>query len=106
MFSEGDNGQMNQLMHLLGNASIPWLKEKTTGNNYRCKCRNVHDHFPYTFGFGKTAFHQYCKHHRDRNQQEQCQKHVFHTVKYSCLEELIGSQFLIMLQTNPLRTAK
>ena len=31
MFSEGDNGQMNQLMHLLGNASIPWLKEKTTG---------------------------------------------------------------------------
>ena len=27
MFSEGDNGQMNQLMHLLGNASIPWLKE-------------------------------------------------------------------------------
>ena len=28
MFSEGDNGQMNQLMHLLGNASIPWLKEK------------------------------------------------------------------------------
>ena len=31
MFSEGDNGQMNQLMHLLGNASIPWLKAKTTG---------------------------------------------------------------------------
>ena len=30
MFSEGDNGQMNQLMHLLGNASIPWLKAKTT----------------------------------------------------------------------------
>ena len=39
-------------------------------------------------------------------QQKQRQKHVFHTVKYSCLEELIGSQFLVMLQTNPLRTAK
>lgn len=30
MFSEGANGQMNQLMHFLGRASIPWLKEKTT----------------------------------------------------------------------------
>lgn len=30
MFSEGDNGQMNQLMHFLGNASIPWLKTKAT----------------------------------------------------------------------------
>lgn len=30
MFSEGDNSQMNQLMHMLGNASIPWLKSKGT----------------------------------------------------------------------------
>ena len=30
MFSEGDNGQMNQLMHFLGNSSIPWLKTKAT----------------------------------------------------------------------------
>lgn len=30
MFSEGDNSQMNQLMHALGQASIPWLKSKGT----------------------------------------------------------------------------
>lgn len=30
MFSEGDNSQMNQLMHLLGQSSIPWLKSKGT----------------------------------------------------------------------------
>ena len=30
MFSEGDGSQMNQLMHLLGRASIPWLKSKGT----------------------------------------------------------------------------
>lgn len=30
MFSEGDGSQMNQLMHLLGKASIPWLKGKAT----------------------------------------------------------------------------
>lgn len=30
MFSEGDSSQMNQLMHLLGKASIPWLKSKGT----------------------------------------------------------------------------
>ncbi len=30
MFSEGDNSQMNQLMHFLGQASIPWLKSKGT----------------------------------------------------------------------------
>lgn len=31
MFSEGDNSQMNQIMHMLGKASIPWLKSKGTG---------------------------------------------------------------------------
>ncbi len=31
MFSEGDGSQMNQLMHLLGQSSIPWLKSKGTG---------------------------------------------------------------------------
>lgn len=30
MFSEGDNSQMNQLMHALGQLSIPWLKSKGT----------------------------------------------------------------------------
>lgn len=30
MFSEGDNSQMNQLMHFFGQASIPWLKSKGT----------------------------------------------------------------------------
>lgn len=30
MFSEGDNSQMNQLMQMLGKASIPWLKTKGT----------------------------------------------------------------------------
>ncbi len=31
MFSEGDGGQMNQLLHFFGHASIPWLKSKGTG---------------------------------------------------------------------------
>ncbi len=31
MFSEGDGSQMNQLMHMLGQSSIPWLKSKGTG---------------------------------------------------------------------------
>ena len=31
MFSEGDNSQMNQIMHALGQASVPWLKSKATG---------------------------------------------------------------------------
>ncbi len=31
MFSEGDGGQMNQLMQMIGRASIPWLKSKGTG---------------------------------------------------------------------------
>lgn len=30
MFSEGGGSQMNQLLQLLGHASIPWLKAKTT----------------------------------------------------------------------------
>ncbi len=30
MFSEGDSSQMNQLMHLLGQSSIAWLKSKGT----------------------------------------------------------------------------
>lgn len=30
MFSEGDNSQMNQLMQMLGQSSIPWLKSKGT----------------------------------------------------------------------------
>lgn len=30
MFSEGDNSQMNQLLHSIGQASIPWLKSKGT----------------------------------------------------------------------------
>lgn len=30
MFSEGDSGQMNQLLQALGSSSIPWLKSKGT----------------------------------------------------------------------------
>lgn len=30
MFSEGDSSQMNQVMHMLGQSSIPWLKSKVT----------------------------------------------------------------------------
>ncbi len=31
MFSEGDNGQMNVLLHMFGQSSFAWLKTKTTG---------------------------------------------------------------------------
>lgn len=31
MFSEGDNGQMNVILHMFGKASFAWLKSKPTG---------------------------------------------------------------------------